>query len=297
MFAGPADVEQERKAFSCAVDSCNRLLSVSSKHVAILPVHWKSNAVIHRSGRPQEAITDKLLSQADALVAAFRGRIGTSTGVAESGTVEEVEEARSRKIPCLVCFYDRTPRTFDLDQLKEVKDYQKRLEKQLLTFPYTSTFELQSHLTEWLFELFFQEDRIASDSNQDELKQLLKISDHLLEPIAKPVANVLYEMAGTKEKALLTLRIKQNLTEYAHRHGWQVKVKRDKEIEDMGEDYVWNDSSHAKESKILLSKPNEISETDVKGHVIFDYNEDTVYLNDPLRLRLEDVLEQIGSGE
>jgi hypothetical protein len=288
MFSGPSDVEREREAFFASIESCNRLLRIVQKDIAVLPLHWKTNPVVHILGRPQETINRQLLTQADALIAVFRSRFGTPTGRADSGTMEEVEEAMRRGIPCLVCFFDGKQRIADLDQFKKVQDFKKKLEKELLILPYISPIQLQSHLTEWLFALFFLEPRAPKNLDQNHLKDIQKISEYL--SAAMPISNVLYTIAGTKAEALSSLRIGQDLASFALIHGWKVEVKSDVEVAAMRQDKSWLLASSARLSEIVLDSSNHTLETDKIGYVIFDFKNYVLYLDESLRLRLEEMM-------
>ena len=91
MIASPTDVQQER---SIAREVIHEWNAVNSEHnrVVLLPVGWETHAAPSLGERPQELINKQVLRTCDLLVAMFWTRLGTSTGVAESGTVEEIKE-------------------------------------------------------------------------------------------------------------------------------------------------------------------------------------------------------------
>ncbi len=293
----PDDAEQESEVCFAAIDSANRFFQIVERDTAVIPFHWKSTAVISTPGRPQDAINAGPIAQADALVAFFRSRFGSPTGVTDSGTKEEIEEALSRRIPCLVCFYTGMLGTFDPDELVRIRRYKKRVEKQVLTFSYTSPAQLQCYLTEWLFKLFDSKSRIPSNTRQDELQERLTIAEYLSGPVASPVSGVLYTLADTKAEALLTLRKPQTLTEYADIHGWKVKVEDDKNMAKMHDDFIFERPLEAKWNEILLNHRNRNNETYVTGYVLFDMERRIVYLNSPLQSRLDEVFEGIHHQE
>lgn len=51
----------------------------------LLPVKWETHAIPQSGIRPQEAINRQLVNQCDVLLGMFWTKLGTSTGVAESG--------------------------------------------------------------------------------------------------------------------------------------------------------------------------------------------------------------------
>jgi hypothetical protein len=61
-----------------------------------------------RSGvRPQAAINDELVRISDILVGMFWTKLGTHTGVAESGTVEEIDQFVAAAKPAMLYFSRR----------------------------------------------------------------------------------------------------------------------------------------------------------------------------------------------
>ena len=57
--------------------------------------------------RPQAAINAQLVSRCDILLGLFWTKIGTSTGIAESGTVEEIDQCVASGKPTLLYFSHR----------------------------------------------------------------------------------------------------------------------------------------------------------------------------------------------
>lgn len=59
--------------------------------VTVVPVSWSEHAVAEFGDRPQQVLNDQLVDDSDMAVALFADRLGTPTGVAESGTMEEID--------------------------------------------------------------------------------------------------------------------------------------------------------------------------------------------------------------
>ena len=57
--------------------------------------------------RPQAAINDELVRTSDVLVGMFWTKLGTHTGVAESGTVEEIDQFVAAGKPAMLYFSRR----------------------------------------------------------------------------------------------------------------------------------------------------------------------------------------------
>jgi hypothetical protein len=90
MIGSPSDLTEERLAASAAVNEWNAQ-HAAAENVVLLPVKWETHAIPTSGVRPQSAINDQLVDRCDVLVGMFWTRIGTSTGVAASGTVEEID--------------------------------------------------------------------------------------------------------------------------------------------------------------------------------------------------------------
>lgn len=100
-IASPGDVADERTIAREVVLEWNAVNS-QERGTVLLPVLWETHAVPAMGERAQAVINDQLVRDADLLVGIFWTRIGTPTGTAVSGTVEEIEEhVRAGKSPML----------------------------------------------------------------------------------------------------------------------------------------------------------------------------------------------------
>lgn len=62
--------------------------------VTVVPVSWSDHAYSEFGIRPQESLNKQLVEEADLAFAMFADRLGTPTGEADSGTVEEMDVMR-----------------------------------------------------------------------------------------------------------------------------------------------------------------------------------------------------------
>ena len=115
MIASPTDVQQERSIARKIIHEWNSVNSERNS-VVLLPVGWETHAAPALGERPQELINRQVLRTCDLLVAMFWTRIGTSTGVAESGTVEEVREHLSANKPAMLYFSTAPTTLASVDQ-------------------------------------------------------------------------------------------------------------------------------------------------------------------------------------
>lgn len=115
---------------------------------SVLPLHWKKHAAAEYGRRPQEALNKQLVDQADLVIALFWHRLGTNTGQAESGTVEEIEEGHKRgaHVAILRCVRDIPPGDLDGDQLKRLNEYLAEVRGKALILEYGDENELRQHV-------------------------------------------------------------------------------------------------------------------------------------------------------
>src|SRR5215469_2313665 len=89
LIASPSDMPEERQIATEGINEWNAL-HASDEGVVLLPVKWETHAMPETGVRPQAAINRQLVAECDLLLGMFWSKLGTSTGVAESGTVEEI---------------------------------------------------------------------------------------------------------------------------------------------------------------------------------------------------------------
>ena len=111
----------------------------------LLPVKWETHAMPQSGVRPQEAINRQIVRGSDILLGMFWTRIGTSTGVAESGTVEEIDQFVAAGKPALLYFSSRPidPNRIDLRQHRKLKSFKDATYKKALTGSFSSIDELR----------------------------------------------------------------------------------------------------------------------------------------------------------
>ena len=103
IIASPGDVAEERRIVRDVIAEWNAV-HASDRSIVLLPVGWETNCSPELSGRPQQLINDRLLAHADLLVGIFWTRIGSPTGKAISGSIEEIQEHRRRGKPVMLYF-------------------------------------------------------------------------------------------------------------------------------------------------------------------------------------------------
>jgi len=153
LIASPSDLAEERQAATDAVNDWNAQHAFAES-VVLLPVKWETHAVPQSGMRPQQAINEQLVQGCDILVGMFWTKIGTSTGVAESGTVEEIDQFVAAGKPAMLYFSSRPidPNRIDMRQHKRLKTFQEATYRSALVGNFTTVDELRQTLLHHLME-------------------------------------------------------------------------------------------------------------------------------------------------
>lgn len=115
MIASPGDVAKERQIVRDVVLEWNAINS-KDRGIVLAAVAWETHASPEMGDRPQAIINKQLLRQCDLLVAVFWTRLGSPTGAAPSGTVEEINEHVANRKPALIYFSDEPVRPDSVDE-------------------------------------------------------------------------------------------------------------------------------------------------------------------------------------
>jgi hypothetical protein len=138
LIASPSDLIDERQAATEAVGEWNAQHAVAES-VVLLPVRWETHVMPQTGVRPQEA---------NILLGMFWTKIGTNTGVAESGTVEEIDRFVAAGKPALLYFSSRPidPNKIDLKQYKKLRTFKEATYKKALTGSFSTVDGLRQTL-------------------------------------------------------------------------------------------------------------------------------------------------------
>lgn len=179
LIASPSDLTEERETATMAINDWNAL-HAAAEGVVLLPVKWETHARPESGVRPQGAINAQIVQPCDILIGLFWTKLGTSTGVAESGTVEEIDQFVEQQKPALLYFSDRpkAPSGIDLTQLGKLKEFKDETYSQALVGSFSSVDELRMKLlrdlTSQLRAMTANRPK-ARRSKLDELRQITEI--------------------------------------------------------------------------------------------------------------------------
>lgn len=170
MIASPGDVEDERNIVREVLHDWNDV-NASKSRVVLVPVGWDTHSAPELGARPQELINSRVLDQCDLLIGVFWTRIGTPTGEAVSGTVEEIEKHVAAGKPAMIYFSSRpaAPETIVPSQYKHVKDFKDSCGKLGLIESYDSVDDFRRKISKHLPICLYSNDYLKelTGSNPD----------------------------------------------------------------------------------------------------------------------------------
>ncbi len=106
LLAAPSDVTEERDVVAGLIDEWN-VLHGDAADTRVELMNWRTHSHPEAGRRPQASINRQFADRADIVLAIFWRRLGSPTGKAASGTVEEIERARRRGKKVVVYFSQR----------------------------------------------------------------------------------------------------------------------------------------------------------------------------------------------
>ena len=147
LIASPGDVAQEREIAVDTIQSWNDLNS-AERQLVLLPLRWETHSAPEYGRRPQEVINRQVVDHADLLVGVFWTRVGSPTGVADSGTLEEIERVASQGKPILLYFSQakQDPDLIDLEQLQRLREFKRKTFPKALIETYSTIIEFRDKL-------------------------------------------------------------------------------------------------------------------------------------------------------
>jgi len=147
LVASPGDVEEEREAIPKIISEWNVVNSEQS-NVLLMPVKWETHSAPMMGGRAQSVINNQIVTTCDMAIGVFWTRLGSPTGVSESGTAEEIEWFLDNQKPVMLYFSSRdiNPSKLDIDQYKALKNFEIKMQKIGLTGSYSSITDFKEQL-------------------------------------------------------------------------------------------------------------------------------------------------------
>lgn len=147
LIASPGDVGAEREAIAEVIAKWNSI-NAERQNIVLLPVGWETHSAPLLGNRAQGIINEQVVDGCDMLVGVFWTRLGSPTGVSESGTVEEVEWFIQHNKPVMLYFSGQQVdiTSIDLKQLEALREFQKKMQKVGLTGAYRDIGDFKDQL-------------------------------------------------------------------------------------------------------------------------------------------------------
>jgi len=147
LIASPSDLADERKAATEAINQWNAQ-HAAAESIVLLPIKSETHATPQSGVRPQQAINRQLVHQCDILVGMFWTRVGTKTRVADSGTVEEINQFVRAGKPALLYFSSRPidPNSIDIEQHRRLRSFKAATYKKAFVGGFNGLDELRQNL-------------------------------------------------------------------------------------------------------------------------------------------------------
>lgn len=157
LLSAPGDISEAyiSRAFK-AINRWNFHYGLTSG-IQVLPIHWQAHAAPVHGPRTQETLNAQLVDDSDLVIAMFWHRLGSDTGVAVSGTVEELERAAAAgKSVSVLRSVEPLPTNLDLGQYQRLLDYFNSIKANSYYLEFSSEAELAVHVDTILAKLLRQ---------------------------------------------------------------------------------------------------------------------------------------------
>ena len=168
MIASPSDVPQERRVIRDVIDEWN-VIHAEDRKLVLMPLGWETHSSPDMGDRPQAIINRQLLKDADLLIAVFWTRLGSPTGTAPSGTVEEIEEHLTAGKPAMISFSSAPVRldSVDNDQYSALKTFKESCKQRGLVEEYEDLTQFRAKFSRQLAQTVIRRFTSTSAGSND----------------------------------------------------------------------------------------------------------------------------------
>ncbi|WP_439401225.1 hypothetical protein ACNJYA_30655 [Bradyrhizobium sp. DASA03068] len=212
MIASPSDVDIERGLAREIIHEWNAVNS-STRSIALMPIGWETHSHPSMEDRPQGVLNKQILDDADLLVAIFWTRIGTPTGEAVSGSVEEIERHVNAGKPAMIYFSSAPVRAESVvdAQYKALLEFKAKLKDRGLYVPYESTGDFAAKFRNQLAlkinnDIFFHVEGVGADRTAF-VDQTLTEAFEKVPPMTDEARTLLLEAASDPGGQILHMKL------------------------------------------------------------------------------------------
>jgi len=180
MIASPNDVSHERYLARQIIHSWNDV-NAFDKGIFLFPVGWETNSAPKMGDRPQEILNQQILEASDLLIGIFWTRLGTPTGEALSGTVEEIEKHVSSGKLAMLYFSEKPVllESVDIEQYQELRRFKDECRKRGLVASFDTPEDFQNKLSKHLSLLINSEPYFIKKHELTAVKEAEGIKDQI----------------------------------------------------------------------------------------------------------------------
>ena len=151
LIASPSDVAEERDMAAAVINEWN-IRNKNIHKLELEAVLWESHSAPESGERVQGILNRQIVDQCDFAIAIFWTRIGTHTGVAPGGAVEEVQRLMQAGKQVMFYFSNVAYRRKDVDpkQIDALDRFKELLQKNALVQEYDERHEFRDKLVHQL---------------------------------------------------------------------------------------------------------------------------------------------------
>jgi hypothetical protein len=160
-IASPSDTTAARSLLRDVIQDWNSL-HAEGTGVMLLPIMWERDATPEIGTRPQEIVNKQLVANSDMLIGVFWTRLGTPTGKAESGTVEEIEQFIRDGRRAIIYFSQEpvVPESIDFREYERLNQFRRGLQERGLLDGYQTPEELWRKLSAALTRVIWEDFKV-----------------------------------------------------------------------------------------------------------------------------------------
>ena len=139
LFVGaPSDVTEEVVIIRGLTEQWNRDVGPAAK-ARVEVSNWRTHSHPAAGARPQALINKQVVDQSDIVVGLFRARFGSPTGVADSGTEEEIRRSIKRHKEVMVYFANLPlpKQRKERNEFARIEKFKRKLGRRALYHTYT----------------------------------------------------------------------------------------------------------------------------------------------------------------
>lgn len=223
IIASPNDVEQERRIAREVIYDWNSLHSANTK-IVFEPVGWETNSSPEMGDRPQSIINKQILKNADLLVGIFWTRLGTPTGKAESGTVEEIEEHIENGKPVMLYFSNQPVilDSIDREQYEKLSAFKNECKTKGLLHEYESLSQFREDFYRHLVRTVNNNKYFTPENANSKMviEEELPVSTVHEITLSKEAQELLIEASQSPDGKIMRLRTNQGLIIQTNKKGF-----------------------------------------------------------------------------